>query len=217
MFGEDDAMTLTHLTRPSAADPAGVLVLIHGRGSSEHDLFGLFDLLDPERRLTGIAPRGPLSLPPGGSHWYRVHQIGYPEPQTFLAATDVLGGFVDALPERTGVPYDRIVIGGFSQGAVMSFALGLGAGRPNPAGIMALSGFVPTAPGFEIDLAGREDLPVLVHHGIDDTVISIQWGRHARDLLTERVRLSYHEGPFAHTIDPGFVPGLKTWLTEVTT
>ncbi len=60
-------------------------MLLHGRGTSELDLLPLLDELDPERRLVGVTPRGPLSLPPGGAHWYAVRQIGYPDPATFDA------------------------------------------------------------------------------------------------------------------------------------
>ena len=55
---------------PAAGEPEGALVLFHGRGADENDLFPLLDALDPERRLLGVTPRGPLSLPPGGAHWY---------------------------------------------------------------------------------------------------------------------------------------------------
>ena len=68
--------------RPAA--PEGALVLLHGRGADEHDLYPLLDVLDPERRLLGITPRGPLSLPPGGAHWYRLGGIPTPDPETFL-------------------------------------------------------------------------------------------------------------------------------------
>ena len=77
-------MTIDHLERPAEEAPAGLLVLFHGRGSDERDLFPLLDVLDPERRLLGVTPRGPLSLPPGGAHWYAFQQVGYPEPATFL-------------------------------------------------------------------------------------------------------------------------------------
>ena len=55
-------MTLTHLTRPARGEPEGLLVLLHGRGADEHDLFPLLDVLDPERRLLGVTPRAPLAL-----------------------------------------------------------------------------------------------------------------------------------------------------------
>ena len=58
-------------------------MLLHGRGADEHDLFPLLDALDPERRLQGYTPRAPLSLPPGGAHWYVVPRVGYPDPETF--------------------------------------------------------------------------------------------------------------------------------------
>ncbi len=105
-------------------------MLLHGRGADEHDLLPLLEALDPERRLVGVTPRGPLSLPPGGAHWYVVRSIGFPDSGTFHETYDRLSSWFDALPERTGVPIERTVIGGFSQGAVMSYALGLGQRSP---------------------------------------------------------------------------------------
>ncbi len=69
-------MTISYLERPAEGDPAGLLVLFHGRGSDERDLFPLLDELDPQRRLLGVTPRGPLSLPPGGAHWSAFQQVG---------------------------------------------------------------------------------------------------------------------------------------------
>ena len=76
-------MTLEALERPAEGEPAGTLVLLHGRGADEHDLYPLLDALDPQRRLRGLTPRGPLALPPGGRHWYRLGGIPTPEPETF--------------------------------------------------------------------------------------------------------------------------------------
>jgi phospholipase/carboxylesterase len=78
------------LYRPAAGDPEGALVLFHGRGADERDLFPLLDMLDPERRLLGATARGPLSLPPGGAHWYVVRRVGYPDPETFNSTFPVL-------------------------------------------------------------------------------------------------------------------------------
>ena len=72
-------------TRPAAGEPEGVLVLLHGRGSDELDLEPLADELDPERRFSALLPRGPLALPPAGAHWYAVREVGFPDPETFLA------------------------------------------------------------------------------------------------------------------------------------
>ena len=208
---------LTYLKRPAAGEPAGALVLLHGRGTSEHDLVPLLDMLDPARRLVGITPRGPLSLPPGGAHWYAVARIGFPDHDTFHATYGLLTGWLDAVLADEGVAADRTVIGGFSQGAVMSYALGLGAGRPSPAGILALSGFMPTVEGFELDLASRSGLPVAVGHGEYDPIIGIEWGRDARERLTEAaVEITYREYPLPHAVDPGFLEDLsRDWLPRV--
>src|SRR5918999_2182663 len=112
-------MTLAQLIRPAAREPQGALVLFHGRGTDEHDLFPLLDMLDPERRLLGATARGPLSLPPGGAHWYAVRRVGYPDPETFHATYPQLATWLDDLLGQHGIPHGRAVLGGFSQGTVM--------------------------------------------------------------------------------------------------
>jgi len=204
---------LDHLVRPPAGDPEGALVLLHGRGTSEHDLFPLLDALDPERRLVGVTPGGPLALPPGGRHWYAIREIGYPPADTFLPTYERLTAWLDALPEAVGVPIERTVLGGFSQGAVMSHAAGLGRGRPEPAGILALSGFMPTVEGLQLDLEDRRGLPVAIGHGTHDPVIGVEWGRDARDRLSAAgADVLYRESPMAHSIDPRELPALTDWL-----
>jgi phospholipase/carboxylesterase len=199
--------------RPPAGDPEGALVLFHGRATDENDLFPLLDELDPERRLVGATPRGPLSLPPGGRHWYAVRQIGYPDPETFHGTYPEVASWLDGLLAEHGVPADRAVLGGFSQGAVMSYALGLGAGRPTPAGILALSGFIPTVDGFELDLDKARGLPVAIGHGSYDPVIGIEWGHDARDRLSAAgAEVLYRESPMPHAVDPGFIPELRDWV-----
>ena len=123
------AQPLEARVREASGDPAGALVLLHGRGADEHDLYPLLDQRDPERRLLGVTPRGPLSLPPGGRHWYALGGIPTPDQETFLSTAPRLASFLDALP----VPAERVVIGGFSQGTVMSWAMSLGPDRPRPA------------------------------------------------------------------------------------
>ena len=202
-------VALRHLERPAAGDPVGALVLFHGRGADEHDLFPLLDALDPEQRLLGITPRGPLSLPPGGAHWYRLGGIPTPDPGTFFPTLEAAAAFLDSLP----VPIDRVVLGGFSQGAVMSWALGLGRGRPRPAAIIALSGFMPEAAGFELDLTGLDSYPIAVAHGSLDPVIPVEFGRAAAERVREAgASLLWRETPVPHTIDPRVLPELQAFV-----
>jgi len=199
-------VSLESRERPADGEPEGALVLFHGRGADENDLFPLLDALDPERRLAGFTPRGPLSLPPGGAHWYVVPRVGYPDTATFWQSYEQATDWLDSLP------YERIVLGGFSQGAVMSYALGLGRGRPRPAAIVALSGFIPTVERFELDLSQALP-PVAIGHGTYDPVISVEFGRRARRMLEEAgAAVLYGESPMPHTIDPRFVAELQPWL-----
>lgn len=213
MSGLDE---LVYRLRRPAGEAEGALVLLHGRGADEHDLAALLDALDPERRLLGLTPRGPLSLPPGGAHWYVVPRVGFPDPPTFQSSFERLARWLDALPADVGVPWDRTVIGGFSQGAVMAYALGLGRGRPQPAGILALSGFVPSVPGFDLALEERGGFPVAIGHGLFDPIISVDFGRRARERLEAAgLDVRYRESPMGHGIDPAFVRELRSWLRGV--
>jgi len=205
-------MSLLQRLRPADAEPEGALVLFHGRATDENDLFPLIDALDPERRLLGVTARGPLSLPPGGWHWYVIRQIGFPDPETFHATYALAGGWLDDLLAEHGIPPERAILGGFSQGAVMTYALGLGKDRPRPAGLIALSGFIPQVEGFELgDVTG---LPVAIGHGTHDPVISVDFGREARDRLTAAgADVTYRESPMAHTIDPDYLRELRGWVS----
>ncbi len=213
MSASDSA--LTYELREATGDPKGALVLLHGRGADEHDLFPLLDMLDPHRRLVGVTPRGPLALPPGGAHWYRVMQVGYPDPSTFFPTYDRLTGWFDSFLQERGVAHDRVVLGGFSQGGVMSYALGLGTGRPRPAALLAFSCFIPTVEGFELDLSDVSGYPVAIGHGTYDPVIGVEWGHEARDRLQAAgADVTWRESPMPHSVDPGFLGELRGWVAE---
>jgi phospholipase/carboxylesterase len=192
-------------------------VLFHGRGVDESDLFPLLDELDPERRLLGATARGPLMLPPSGYHWYAVQRIGYPDQETFQASYPLTAGWLDAFLASHGLDAGRAVLGGFSQGAVMSYALGLGAGRPRPTGLLALSGFIPTVEGFELDLSKADGLPVAIGHGVYDPIIGVEWGRDARERLEAAgARVTYRESKMPHAVDPDYLGDLRSWLEGLT-
>jgi phospholipase/carboxylesterase len=208
---------LTHRIRPPAGEPQGALVLFHGRATDERDLVPLLDALDPRGRLLGVTPRGPLSLPPGGAHWYAVRDIGYPDEATFTATLERAAAWLDSLATETAIPPERTVLGGFSQGAVMTYALGLARDRPRPAALIALSGFVPTVEGLSLDLERLPKPPVAIGHGLLDRVITVEWGRRAATLLEGAgFDVLYREYPLPHAVDPGFVAELERWITAVT-
>jgi phospholipase/carboxylesterase len=207
---------LVHLIREPVGDPEGALILNHGRGADERDLHGLLDELDPERRLLGVTPGAPLTdVPPGGRHWYLVPRVGHPDPQTFHRSYELLTAFLDRLLEARGIGWDRTVIGGFSMGAVMAYAVGLGPNRPSPAAIVALSGFIPTVEGWEAQLDTRRGLPVLIHHGRNDPVIDVDFARRAHELLSRGgLRVDYLETEAGHWIAPELLPRLRQFIEQ---
>ncbi len=200
---------LVRLQRPAAGEPAGSLVLLHGRGADERDLFPLLDALDPERRLLGVTPRGPLSLPPGGAHWYQLAGIPTPDPATFWPSFELLASLLDELPRP-------LVLGGFSQGTAMSWATGFGRGaETRPDAIVALSGFMPEVEGLELDLSGLDGYPIAIGHGTYDDIIPVQYGRQARQRVQAAgADVLYREYPLPHTIDPRVLPELRDFVAR---
>jgi phospholipase/carboxylesterase len=208
--------SLTHLDRPAGGEPEGLLVLHHGRGTDERDLIGLADLLDPDGRLHVVTPRAPLTIPGSpGYHWYLVARVGYPDHATFHAARDALAELHDSLWATTGIPPSRTVLGGFSMGTVMSYAMALGEDRRPVAGILALSGFVPVVDGWAPRFEDRRETRAFIAHGRRDPVIEVGFGRRARDLLEGNgLAVDYQESDAGHQVDPAHLSSAADWLTE---
>ncbi len=191
-----------------------MLILHHGRGSDEQDLIELAPLLDPEERLHIVTPRAPLRLPGSpGYHWYMVPRVGYPDPDSFRSAYAELARVHDLLWEQTGLGPEHTVLGGFSMGTVMSYALGLGGDRPAPAGILAFSGFIPNVDGWQRSLDDRNNTKVLIAHGRLDPVIPVTFARTAHEVLKQAgFEVDYREFDGAHHVDPNDLPRTVAWL-----
>lgn len=207
--------SLVYRERPAAGVAEGLLILHHGRGADEHDLLGMADVLDPERRLHVVTPGGALTVPGWpGRHWYVVPRVGYPDRETFDAAYAKLTSFHDELWAQTGIEPGRTVLGGFSMGSVMSYATGLGAGRPAVAGILAFSGFIPTVASWTPDVAAHAQTRVFIAHGRADPIMDVSFARQADELLVAGgLDVQYHESDAAHHIDPAHIPAAIDWLT----
>jgi phospholipase/carboxylesterase len=104
------------------------------------------------------------------------------------------------------------VLGGFSQGGVMAYTVGLGEGRPRPAALTVFSSFIPTVEEFSLDLSPPLP-PVAIGHGTLDPVIEVEWGRRAKELLERAgAEVLYRETPMYHQIDPDFAHEVAAWL-----
>jgi phospholipase/carboxylesterase len=206
---------LGHRERLAEGDAAGLLVLHHGRGADELDLLPIADMLDPQRRLHVVTPRAPLTLPGSpGYHWYRVPRVGYPDPDTFDTAYRALAAFHDELWRRLGLGANRTVLGGFSMGSVMSYALGLGPDRPAPEGILAFSGFIPTVERWEPQIP--RPTAVFIAHGRADPIMGVEFAHTAERLLAGTgMDVEYLESDLGHVIDPLHIQPAADWLKRV--
>jgi phospholipase/carboxylesterase len=164
-----------------------------------------------------VTPRAPLDLPGWpGHHWYLVPRVGYPDHDTFAASYAALADLHDELWASTGIDARRTILGGFSMGCVMSYALALGTDRPVPGAVMGFSGFVPTVDGWHADEEGRERMRALITHGRRDPVISVEFARRARALLGEAgIAVQYREFDGGHHLDPTYTTATREWLAAV--
>ncbi|GAB4207473.1 MAG: phospholipase [Roseiflexaceae bacterium] len=217
----EQQLSLPHVVRrPAKQDGAPpMLVLLHGYGSNEHDLFGLAPYLD--ERLLIVSARAPLTLMPGGYAWFHLGfeqtgGISFDLPG-MLHQVDRVATFVEEAATAYGADPKRVFLGGFSQGAIMT-AVTL-VRRPGLlAGALMLSGALfPEAqaqtlpPDFKPEaLAG---VPVLITHGTHDPVLPVALGRALRSLLERYpVELTYREYPMAHEINLDSLRDVADWL-----
>lgn len=192
-------------------------MLHHGRGTDERDLLGLADVLDPAGQLHVVTPRAPLLLDGSpGYHWYLVPRVGYPDHDTFQAARAALAELHDGLWERTGIEPSKTVFGGFSMGAVMSYAMALSGDRPAVAGVLAFSGFVPTVDDWQPQFEDRQGTRVFIAHGRRDPIMEIGFAHRARQLIEQGgLAVEYHESDIGHQIDPAHLGAASSWLADV--
>lgn len=196
--------------------PPPLLLLLHGVGSNEEDLFSLAPYLD--RRFLVVSARAPVALEYGGYGWFRIEFT----PRGMAAdveqgkkSLEMLPGFIDGLVETYGADARRVYLAGFSQGAMMSLALLLT--RPEKvAGVVSMSGRLPVqVMELESDREALRGKPVLITHGLYDTVLPVEQGRAARDYLEALpVELTYREYPMAHEVSMESLKDVKGWLAE---
>jgi thioredoxin 1 len=165
-----------------------------------------------------VLPRAPQPLPPG-YQWY--DSIGLPKGGPgFLESLDALDDLLDEASAEHGRARDEAVVAGFSQGAAMALALGLRrsderhSDRPRPAGLLAMSGFLPDVDGLQYDFT--EAPPVLIQHGTHDPVIDVHFGRlSAEALAANGVPVVYREYPMGHQVAPESLAEAAAWLDAV--
>lgn len=191
-------------------EPDRLLLLVHGKGADEHDLAPLVPVLDPESRFLAVLPRGPLPFL-GGWQWYDTDGIPRGGPE-LVASVEALDDLVDSCCTEYGFDRSEAIVAGFSQGCALTLTLGLRrSDRPRPAGLLAMSGFLPEREGLAYDFAGAP--PVLIQHGVFDPLISVDHGRKAAArLAAEDVPVVYREYPMGHEVAEESLHDIRFWL-----
>jgi phospholipase/carboxylesterase len=210
-------VTLESLVRPPASPFARppLLLLLHGIGADENDLFGLAPRLDP--RFLIVSARAPYLARPMGYAWYAIDWATTPptiDPAEVEASREALSEFIREVCDAHGADPARVWLYGFSQGAVMSFALALA--RPDLVrGLVAHSGRVlPQSLSRAAAPAALASLDALIQHGLEDDVVPVDRGREARDLLAPLLgpRLTYREYAVGHAISEQSLADAAAWL-----
>ena len=211
------SLSLVHRYRPArGADDAftHLLILLHGLGSNEDDLFGLAPYFDP--RWSIVSARAPKPYGNGGYAWFDLGVTAQGLSIDLEAAAQsraAVATFVREAQVAYGSQPSRTVLGGFSQGAIMSASVLLT--EPDLiAGAVLMSGLVlpdlPLAP--QAQLANK---PVIVTHGEHDEVLPVQFGQAARAVLGSlSLAVTYHEYAMGHTISEACIEDIDAWLGE---
>ena len=211
------SLSLTHLvSRPQQAGAGAppLLILLHGVGSNEHDLFGLAPYLDP--RFLIVSARAPYVIMAGAYAWF---EIGWTatgiviDPQQAEASRKLIVQFIQEAVAAYGTNPAHVYLLGFSQGAIMSAAVALT--RPDlVAGAVLMSGRVRREQLPPLDAEQLVNKPFLVVHGTADTVLPIENGRASRDFLASLpVELTYKEYPIGHEVSAESLADVVTWLS----
>jgi len=213
-----NTLPLVHLVRQPliGAGTPPLLLLLHGIGSNEHDLYGLAPFLD--KRFLIISVRAPNTLGPGSYVWFEVDftpQGPVINPEQAEASHKALITFLKEAIKVYGANPKQVYLMGFSQGAIMSASIALI--QPElVAGAVLMSGRIP--PEIQSLIASSEELsgfPILVVHGTADRVLPINYGRASRELLSSLpVDLTYHEYPMGHEVSQASLSDVSAWLTE---
>ncbi len=193
-----------------------LLLLVHGFGADENDLFGLAPFMDERFFIASV--RAPYALPMGGYAWFEI----YFEPQgislnvkQFEESVEKLQPFIDVLIRAHDLDQQRVYLCGFSQGAAMCLASVFK--EPGKfAGLVCMSGrasaeMMPAS----VDTEKLKDFPILVTHGIFDPILPIENGRATKEFLsTLPVDLEYKEYEMAHEISQESLGDVSGWLRK---
>lgn len=210
-------LSLYHLVREPKVkqEKNPLLLLLHGYGSNEEDLFSFAAQLPDEYFI--ISARAPYNLSPYGHAWYAINfdedMNKFSDEDQAIESRDLIATFIDELIAAYPIDNEKVTLIGFSQGAILSYAVAL-TYPEKIARVAALSGYL-NADIIEKDFQHKDisKLRFFISHGMVDQVIPVEWARKAPEFLkTLGLTEEYHEYPIGHGVAPQNFYNLLNWL-----
>lgn len=199
-------------SRRSDADALPMVILIHGRGADMHDLADLAPVFDTPQGVRFVFPNAPKPFEayPGMAMGWTWFDGWPPIHESVVESRNEMLRFLDEITTQYPTPDGQVIVGGFSQGALMALDSGLRTSR-KLAGIVAMSGGL-----YEqdpLDLASHRGLPVFIGHGTADDVVPVNYARRARRVLEDAgLAVEYHEYAMAHQVAAEEAADLKEFI-----
>lgn len=216
---EKQTLLLEHNYRAAknSSEKPPVIILLHGFGSDENDLFSFADEL-PEKYAI-ISLKAPIRLEPYGNAWYNIYfdnsQGKFSDDEQAIASRELVSKCIDEIVEKYKVDSDNVTLIGFSQGTILGFAVALS--YPEKVkNVIGLSGYINEGilkEGYaENDFS---NLKIYTSHGNVDQVIPVEWARKTEPFLKKlNIDCKYSEFPVGHGVAPQNFYELKNWLEK---
>jgi len=209
-------LSLFHLTRPSTLkENAPLLIMLHGYGSDENDLFSFSSELPEE--LFIISVRAPYTMHPYGNAWYAIHfnaeENKWNDIEQALQSRDLIAKFIDEACEKYPVNKTNVTLLGFSQGTILSYAVAL-TYPEKVRNVIALSGYISEdlLPKNMVE-KDYSHLSFYCSHGNLDQIIPVDWARKTPKFLNGlHIKHTYSEFPVGHGVSPQNFYEFKQWL-----
>ena len=194
-----------------------LILLLHGYGSNEEDLFSFASQLPEEYYI--ISARAPYHIPPYGNAWYAISfdsdMNKFSDDNQAIESRELIVKFIDELLDKYPIDADKVTLLGFSQGAILSYSIALTYPEKIQR-VVALSGYLNLdiiEKGF--NTKDIEKLRFFISHGVVDQVIPVDWARKAPEVLKDlNLDVEYHEYPVGHGVTPQNFYDLLAWLKK---
>jgi len=212
-----EKLSLSYITREPKikVENPSLLILLHGYGSNEEDLFSFASELPDE--LLIVSTRAPQNLGFGSYAWYAINfdneQGKFSDIPEAIKARDLIGTFISEVQTTYNISTENTFLLGFSQGTVLSYAVALNYPKLVQK-VIALSGYImPDLLPDDMEHLNYSHLDFFISHGTVDQIIPREWGNKAPEFLNKfNIKNCYTEYPVGHGVGPQNFFDFKNWI-----